>query len=67
VPRALGGTDALANLRLAHRSCNSRRGAGRTAAQPLLTPLPIQNLGRQRIVRALRNQFGNVRADFPLF
>lgn len=27
VPRSRGGTDELANLRPAHRSCNSRRGA----------------------------------------
>ena len=26
VPRSKGGTDELANLRPAHRSCNSRRG-----------------------------------------
>lgn len=25
-PRAMGGTDALANLRLAHRRCNELRG-----------------------------------------
>ncbi|MGE5273261.1 MAG: HNH endonuclease [Verrucomicrobiota bacterium] len=27
VPRGLGGSDELANLRPAHRSCNGRRGA----------------------------------------
>jgi 5-methylcytosine-specific restriction endonuclease McrA len=28
VPRSLGGVSTLGNLRLAHRQCNSTRGAG---------------------------------------
>lgn len=28
IPRSLGGSSALENLRLAHRWCNSRRGSG---------------------------------------
>lgn len=33
IPRSQGGPDTLANLRPAHRSCNSRRGAGVLAEQ----------------------------------
>lgn len=36
VPRSLGGPDELTNLRLAHVSCNSKRGAGRIPAQLML-------------------------------
>ena len=36
VPHSLGGRDEWINLRLAHRRCNSRRGAGRLPAQLLL-------------------------------
>ncbi|WP_336513544.1 HNH endonuclease signature motif containing protein [Mycolicibacterium fortuitum] len=33
VPYSLGGSDDESNLRLAHRSCNSRRGAPLDAAE----------------------------------
>lgn len=33
VPTAMNGNNQQANLQLAHRSCNSRRGAGRIPAQ----------------------------------
>jgi 5-methylcytosine-specific restriction endonuclease McrA len=36
VPRSMGGSNRMINLRLAHLICNSRRGAGRTPAQLLL-------------------------------
>ena len=36
VPYSQGGTEAPGNLRIVHRSCNSRRGAGRTPAQLVL-------------------------------
>ena len=36
IPRSHGGGDDPINLRLAHRSCNSSRGAGRTPAQLVL-------------------------------
>jgi 5-methylcytosine-specific restriction endonuclease McrA len=37
VPVSKGGDHVILNVRVAHRSCNSRRGAGRLAAQLLLT------------------------------
>jgi 5-methylcytosine-specific restriction endonuclease McrA len=37
IPRSLGGPDDLGNMKLAHRVCNSRRGAGGLGApSPLL-------------------------------
>ena len=36
IPRSKGGPDALSNLRLAHYSCNSRRGD---------KPVPVANAG----------------------
>ena len=36
VPVSMGGTDESTNLRLAHLTCNSRRGAGRIPAQCVL-------------------------------
>jgi 5-methylcytosine-specific restriction enzyme A len=35
VPRAQGGTNTRQNMRAAHRSCNSRRGARTTPGHPL--------------------------------
>ena len=36
VPLSKGGNHTADNVRLAHRSCNSRRGAGRLPAQLIL-------------------------------
>ena len=33
VPISAGGEHSMANVSLAHRACNSRRGPGRTPAQ----------------------------------
>lgn len=40
LPRALGGTDDLDNLRPAHKSCNSSRGAMLIAEWRARHPLP---------------------------
>src|SRR5690606_4927281 len=42
IPRSMGGTDDLENLRPAHRSCNSRRGAR------LLTPALLTEFRSRR-------------------
>lgn len=39
VPLSRGGSHTYANIVLAHRSCNSRRGVGRLPVQPALFPL----------------------------
>jgi len=41
IPRSVGGGREASNLALAHRSCNSRRGAGRLPAQLLLKNLVV--------------------------
>ena len=40
VPRAKGGEDVRENMHAAHRSCNSRRGAGEGAGYASRPPAP---------------------------
>lgn len=42
IPRALGGTDELDNLRPAHKRCNSSRGAMPLDQWFLRHPLPVR-------------------------